>query len=153
MYPEGHFGLTLALASILMIPFGDTPESTYFIIIATLLASLPDIDLAWQRKGIPIHHRGPTHSILFALVCGVLSGIVMVYLYKNWVYFFIGLGAGLVGIMSHLIGDVLTYMAFKPLWPFSKKEISFGLFSAANETVNKAMVALGVLCFVIYAMQ
>jgi len=54
MYAEGHAGLTLAISSLLMIPFGDRYETTIFIAVVTLLATLPDIDLSWQKKGYAI---------------------------------------------------------------------------------------------------
>jgi len=151
MYSEGHAGLTLAISSLMMIPFGDTYETTIFIVVATLLASLPDIDLSLQRKGYPIHHRGPTHSILAAILCGVAAACVLFYLYKTWIYVIIGLGAGFTGITTHLLGDMLTHMAFKPLWPFRDTEISLGLVSAANQEANNAMVILGIICAAIYA--
>ena len=151
MYSEGHAGLTLAIASLMMIPFGDRYETTVFIIVATALATLPDIDLSLQRKGYPIHHRGPTHSILFAIISGIAIGGILFYIYQTWLYIFVGFGAGFVGIMSHLLGDMLTYMAFKPLWPFKETEVSLGLTRASNPIVNQAMVALGIIGFVLYA--
>jgi len=153
MYSEGHAGLTLALSSLLMIPFGDRYETTLFIIVATLLASLPDIDLSLQRKGYPIHHRGATHSIFAAVICGVISAVVLYYLYRTWVYFLIGFGSGFIGIVSHLLGDILTYMAFNPLWPFRDYEISLGIVAASNQQANNIMMIIGVLCFALYAMQ
>ena len=114
MYPEGHAGLTLAFSSLLMIPFGENYETMVFIIVTTLLSSLPDIDLILQRKGIPIHHRGFTHSLLFALIIGVVFGSVLFYLYKTWIYIPIGFFARVTGIMTHLVGDMLSYMPFKP---------------------------------------
>ena len=99
---------------------------------------------------MPIHHRGPTHSLLFAIICGVILGGVLFYFYKTWIYVFIGFFAGITGIMSHLVGDMLNYMAFKPLWPFRDTEISFGLVSAANQEANSAMVILGIICFALY---
>ena len=152
MYSEGHAGLTLAIASLLMIPFGDSYETTIFIIAATLLASLPDIDLSLQRKGYPIHHRGPTHSILAAIISGIVMATALFYLYKTWIYILIGLGAGFTGITTHLLGDTLTYMAFKPLWPFSDSEVSLGLFPASDPNVNKALLLIGAICFCLYAL-
>lgn len=152
MYSEGHLGLTLAISSLVMIPFGDSYPTMVFILAATLLASLPDIDLSLQRKGYPIHHRGLTHSILFALMCGILLAGVLFYLYKTWVYILVGFGAGFTGIMSHLIGDMLTYMAFKPLWPIKDTEISFGLVAASNPQLNQVMVILGIIGFALYAL-
>ena len=72
MYSEGYAGLTLAISSLLMIPFGDNYETTVFILVSTLLASLPDIDLS----------RAHTHMRV------VLRGVLF-YLYNAWIYILI----------------------------------------------------------------
>ena len=60
-----------------------------------------------------------------------------------------GFVAGFGGVGSHLIGDAFTYHKFKPLYPFSKKEIAYGLFEASNKKVNNAMLTIGLITFFI----
>ena len=134
-----------------MIPFGDRYETTVFIMAATILASLPDIYLSLQRQGYPIHHRGPTHSLLFALLCGVALGGILFYLYKTWIYSLIGFFVGGNWYIVSPCGDMLTFIAFMPLWPFSDKKIRFGLVGAANQDANTAMFFLGLIYFAAYA--
>jgi len=150
MHSLGHFGLTLAISSLLMKPFGNSNPTTIFIISASIVSGLPDIDLSLQRKGYPIHHRGPTHSILSAFLCGIVIAIILYYLYNLDIYLVIGFSAGFVGIMTHLLGDMLTYLEFEPLWPFSDFKKNFDLFSSDNQIANNAFFIIGLICFVYY---
>ena len=43
---------------------------------------------------------------------------------------------GFAGSLRHMVGDVLTYMKFRPLWPLSSREISFCLFKSSDRRVN-----------------
>jgi membrane-bound metal-dependent hydrolase YbcI (DUF457 family) len=68
-----------------------------------------------------------------------------------WFYALLGFGACFTGRTTYLMGDMRTYIAFKPLWPFRDTEISLGLVSAVNQEANNAMVILGILCLALYA--
>jgi ABC-type branched-subunit amino acid transport system permease subunit len=84
-----------------------------------VLSNLPDLDIA---AGLLVHgngcafHRGPTHSLVFALLAGVLAANV----WRLWdaiprmrwtSCFFI--------ILSHVIGDLLlTRSPVSLLWPW-----------------------------------
>ena len=153
MYTVGHAGLTLLILSIMMLPFGYDTGKIILIVFAAGISSLPDIDLEWQKRGYPIHHRGPTHSILFALIVGILLGGLLWYGYREMSWFVIGFIAGVFGIVSHLIGDSFTYMAFKPLSPFSTKEIGFKLVSANNRIANEGFGTVGTLAFLYYILS
>jgi inner membrane protein len=150
MYAKGHTGLTLLIASLLVLPFGYDAELVLFILLSAGLSALPDIDLEWQRKGIPIHHRGVTHSILFALLIGLGLGSILFYSQKTLEYFLLGFFSGFIGIISHLIGDSFTKMAFKPLWPFSNKEVCFGFCTAGNKAANEGLMTVGMVAFILY---
>ena len=52
--------------------------------------------------------------------------------------------------MLYLIGDLMTYMAFKPLYPFSSREVSFGWFRADNIIVNHGFFLLGWIVFFVF---
>jgi len=123
------------------------------IAFAAGISSLPDIDLEWQKRGFPIHHRGPTHSILFALIVGILLGGLLWYGYHEMSWFVIGFIAGGLGIISHLIGDSFTYMEFKPLWPFSDWAVGSGLVRASNKVVNEGLGTIGGLAFIYYILS
>lgn len=75
----------------------------------TFGALLPDIDQASSTLGSrckPIawllQHRGVTHSLLFAALCGVL-------------YPYLGLG-----VLSHIVLDMLNRKGVMLFWPFRK---------------------------------
>lgn len=122
---------------------------TYILITCVLmvtLSSLPDLDMEFRVYGIK--HRGITHTLLGAIFFGVAFAILIGYAYGSigWLMGFI---AGFGGTVSHLLGDVFTYTSFKPLYPFSKKEVALGYFKASNKTINNAMLTLGIMTFII----
>ena len=148
MHSKGHFGLTLLIMSLLSIPFGTGENYEMFAIIlfTSGLSSLPDLDL---KFGIP--HRKYTHNILFALLMGILFGILFGYA-SGLIYGVIGFIAGFSGVMLHLLGDVMTYMTFKPFYPFSQKEIAYGFFPAKSKTANDGFFTLGIIAFFGYVL-
>ena len=146
MHAKGHFGLTLLVLSVFSIPIGFGPDNVmiFIIIISAGLSSIPDVDI---RLGIK--HRGLTHNILFAIIIGILFGILFGYS-SGLVYGLIGFVSGFLGVMLHLLGDLMTYQPFKPLWPFDKREISYGFFAAKSKTANKGFLTLGIVAFMGY---
>ncbi|KYK23246.1 hypothetical protein AYK25_10205 [Thermoplasmatales archaeon SM1-50] len=66
-------------------------------------------------------------------------------------YGFIGFISGFLGVMLHLLGDLMTYQKFKPLWPFDQREIAYGFFESKSDTANKGFLALGIVGFMGYA--
>ena len=143
MHSKGHFGLALGVMSLLMIPFGLGANNLVFltVLLSAMLSALPDLDIKW---GIP--HRKITHNILFALIIGFIFGVMFGYASGIW-YFFVGFIGGFMGIMIHLLGDVMTYMKFKPFYPFSHKEYAWGLFPAKSKRSNDGFFAFGIVCF------
>jgi len=150
MYAKGHIGLTLLILSLLMLPFGNNQNAILIIILASGISPLPDIGLEWRRRGLPVHHRGITHSILFAILIGFLIGGLFYYGHETFLWLGIGFLGGFLGIVSHLIGDSFTFHSFKPLWPFSDIEITFGLCKASDKKVNKNLMTIGVFAFIMY---
>jgi membrane-bound metal-dependent hydrolase YbcI (DUF457 family) len=68
------------------------------------------------------------------------------------IYGLVGFIAGFLGIMTHLLGDLMTYQSFKPLWPFNQKKLSYGFFEAKSKTANDGFMTLGIIMFFIYVM-
>lgn len=153
MYSKGHIGLTLLILSLLMIPFRYSETAIVIILFSAMLSSLPDIDLSLQRFSSRLHHRGPTHSILFAAMVGISFGLLLYYSHQTLGWFGIGFLSGFMGVVSHLIGDMLTYHAFKPLWPLSDREVALGLCPAGSRTVNEGLMTLGAAAFLLYLLQ
>ncbi len=147
MYSEGHAGLSFILFSPFLFLFRIVgADMTYVLITCILmvaLSSIPDLDMRFAIK-----HRGITHTFVFGIVIGVLFSILLGYSYGSlgWLMGFI---AGFGGTASHLLGDAFTYRPFKPLCPFSDKEVAFGLFRASSKTANRAMLVIGIVLFII----
>ena len=149
MYPKGHIGLTLLLVTLLMIPFGYSESAFYIIIISAALSSLPDIDMKLRKYGVK-HSGRLTHSLFFAILVGSLLGVLFYYTHKTLPWAGIGFLSGFLGVVSHLIGDTFTYHAFKPLWPISQIEVSFGFCAAGDRSVNEGLMTVGGITFIIY---
>lgn len=146
MHPEGHAGLTLIFFSLIMIPFGLNENTIIVILLATALSSIPDLDM----KLGGFRHRGPTHSLLFAIIVGFFFGILFFFGTKKILWFFIGCTSGFGGVVSHLVGDLLNPMRFKPFWPISNREFAFNICMADDRKMNRRLSILGGLTFIFY---
>jgi len=146
MHSKGHFGLALGAMSLIMIPFGFGEDYLIFLVVllSAGLSSIPDIDMQWE-----IAHRKFTHNILFAFIIGILFGVIFGYGSGIW-YGVVGFLGGFMGVMLHLLGDIFTHMAFKPLWPLSQKEVAWHWFLAKSKTANDGFFAFGVGAFFLY---
>ncbi len=145
MGPHGHAGLTLILFSFLMMPFGYSFEAILIIILATGISLLPDIDLlcGWS-------HRGKTHNLAFAAIIGLSVAIIFFYSMNDLIIALTGFMAGFGGVISHLLGDIITYKSFTPFTPFSKRKIALKYCKSDDKKVNGWLVIGGVLAFVFY---
>lgn len=145
MHSEGHAGLTLIIFSFLMMPFGYSQNALILIVMAAGLSSLPDIDLKWKN----VKHRGYSHSIGAALIIGLVFGAI--FFYGNGLMFgLLGFLAGFGGTISHLIGDLFTYMKFPIFWPISDRKRSWGWFGSKEN--NEIFLKLGCLSLVLYVL-
>jgi inner membrane protein len=147
MLRNGHLGLALLVLSLLGVPFGFGPDNCMIciIIVGAALSSLPDIDI---KTGM-IHHRGITHTLLFALIAGICAGIIFGY-FSGFIWGIIGFISGFSGVVLHLLGDIMTFHKFRPLYPFNNREIGYGFFPANSESANNGFLMLGSFAFVFY---
>lgn len=154
MYAKGHSGLTLFIMSIIMMIFPYSENNLIVIVLAAGLSALPDVDLKWQRQGIPIKHRGQTHSILAAIIAGIVFGGLFWYGFNTITWTIMGFLSGFMGVTSHLIGDTFTHHKFKAFWPFSDKTYG-GLHwtSAKNKAANEGLATLGTSAFMFYVLN
>jgi len=145
---EGHFGLSLILFSPFLILFKISGVDITNILVTDFLmaglSSIPDLDITFE-----IRHRGITHTILFGIIVGILFSILFGYAYGSLLGWAMGFVAGFGGTASHLLGDAMTYMEFKPLYPFSDRQVAFGIFRASDRTVNRAMLTIGAITIII----
>ncbi len=145
MNSEGHAGLSLLVVSSIFYILQLYDYSNMLTVLLIVgFSTLPDIDLRWE-----IPHRKYTHNIAAALVFGLAVGALT---YQS-LGFLPGFYGGFFGTILHIVGDVLTYRKFKPLWPFSNIRVGLGLFRSSNKMVNRVFLLIGVLVFTLYLSQ
>lgn len=149
MYKVGHYGAALVAyapigAAVAVAGYG--PAAVVGGGVTVALSTIPDVD---HRLPL-IDHRGPTHSVLFALLVGVATAAASAWLVGVASP---GFGAGLVAfgflvgtvaILSHLAADALTPMGIRPFWPLSARHYSVNVVPASSTLGNYVLFALGV---------
>jgi len=115
--PLGHLAIGLATHEL----SSDRSAFGRWTLLAAILAlsNLPDIDvvfgllLQWNGSAF---HRGPTHSLLFALAAGFLAS----WASGRWTWHpRLGFWSCFALILSHVAADaLLTTSAVSFLWPF-----------------------------------
>jgi inner membrane protein len=115
-------------------------------VYAVLFASIPD----FEQGLASIPHRGPTHTVHFAVAVGVVTGLLGLSLGKLSVDLALGsaLGLGLFGFLvgtttmaAHVAADSLTPMGVRPFG--DDRHYSFGVCKAANTRWNLLFFFLG----------
>ena len=148
MYQLGHYGVALLLYAPLGATVALGGNELAAIVGAVLclgLSTLPDID----HKVPLIEHRGPTHTVLFAVFVGAaLAGVASVleagpppFGESGFVTF--AFLCGVLSIGSHLLADALTPMGIRPFWPLWNRQFSLKVTRAANPIANYALFVLG----------
>ena len=115
--PLGHAAIGLAAYEV-----GANRSAFKFwhrLVLITILANLPDIDVIiglFVRSDGYAFHRGPTHSLLFAVVAALLVWFAN----KRWLNFSgFSYSYCFVLIISHVLADVwLTNTPVSFFWPF-----------------------------------
>lgn len=150
MHQEGHVGAALlayAPAGAVTLAFGFDTLALLGGVGAAGLAMLPDAD---QR--IPgLTHRGPTHTVWFALAVGVvfaLAGGLAGSSHGPLAAAGLAVWAFVVGtatVSSHILADALTPAGVRPFAPYHDGFYSYDLARASNPIANYALLAAGVL--------
>lgn len=154
MYQYGHYGCALlvyAPLGLVALLVGAAELALLGGLASVALAMLPDYD---QR--VPgLAHRGPTHTVAFALCTGLgLAGVTALVAPSGLLagesqLAFAGVVtfAFLVGtltICSHLLADALTPAGIRPYWPLSDREVSLNVTRAANPVANYLLFGIGI---------
>lgn len=154
MYRLGHYGAALlayAPLGAVVALVGPHPAAIVGGAVVLWLSTAPDLD-----HRIPlVEHRGPTHTLLFALLvgaataagAGLLAGSAAPAMGVALVVF--GFVVGTLSILSHLAADVLTPSGIRPLWPVSSRRYSLNVVRASNTLANYALFCLGVAATVV----
>ena len=150
MYAPGHVGIALALFSPVGLYLHRRGQTRLAVAGSVAIAGatlLPDVDLflPWMV------HRGPTHTVWFAILAGVSMGTIGALgggLRDRSARRALGVGAfgaglGALAVLAHLAGDVITPMGIRPLAPLSDASHTFDLVYARDPTANVAFLAAG----------
>jgi inner membrane protein len=138
-------------------------------VIVFITEPLPDRDMNIPV----MDHRGASHTIVCALLIGGILGFLGYFLGDRVFVIvgeaisnqgigdlgqriiaarnIIDEGAlagysfafGTFGILTHLVGDVITPMGIKPFWPLSSRSFSLSLTRAKNPIANGLLMILG----------
>jgi inner membrane protein len=149
MYRKGHLGVSLlvfAPVGFALVRAGYTELALVTGAVMTWLSMLPDVD--HRVPGIP--HRGPTHSLAFAALVGlVFAGLGSLVGARTSLGYSFGLAAfgfllGFVTVLAHLLADALTPSGVNFLWPLSGTRYTVSVTRADNTVWNYLLFGLGV---------
>ncbi|WP_255169637.1 metal-dependent hydrolase [Natrononativus amylolyticus] len=155
MYQLGHYGAALLAYAPLggaVALAGYEPAAVIGALVCVSLSTLPDCD----HRLPMIEHRGPTHTLLFAVLVGAGLAAAAAMLVGSASPIDVGVVGfaflvGTLSIGSHLAADALTPMGIRPFWPLSRRRYTLALTRAANPIANYVLFALGVVAFVTVA--
>lgn len=149
MYKTGHIGAALLVYSpvgLLLLLVGLDELAVLGGVGMVVLATLPDCD---HRLPL-VSHRGPTHSLTFAVALGAVLGALGFALGGYVVAVSaaaMGAFASLIGVLavlSHLAADSITPMGIRPFWPFSRWHYSANVVPAKSPVANYLLLAVGI---------
>lgn len=151
MYSPGHVGMALLLYSIVGYAMLNRQYDRHALaggVIVVLVTMLPD----WDGSVGWLAHRGLTHTVWFALIVGLVVGLVVVSAGRSRQFdtdlvVVHGWWAGSLSSFSigvHLLADSINPMGISPFAPFWDVHISFNLVPASDPLANAALFAIGV---------
>ena len=151
MYRNGHYGVALiafAPVGVSLVTAGFTEFAFVVGAGALWLAMLPDVD----HRLPGISHRGPTHTVWFALLVGAALGAVGFAVgrvgfgapYGPETLALVGAATGLLSVGAHLAADALTPMGIRPLWPLTGRKVTLSVVTADSRVGNYGLLSLGV---------
>lgn len=143
MYREGHSGFN-ALLYAPFLPLVSDGWSLELALVGALVAvgvaNVPDLDQPLPR----LRHRGPTHTVWFAVLVGLVAGIGTELLVPATpVAFAFGFVVGTCGILAHLAGDVVTPMGISPFAPVWRYHVTLEWFKSKHSRINRALLLVG----------
>lgn len=158
MLRDGHFGIGLLCAAPIAggAVIAEQPLVGAVATVMLLFGSgIPDVDTS-----IPfVTHRGILHTLWFgigvggitiAVSFGAITGLMatnsiaqeLLAGQKAILAGAAGLGAT-CGVLSHLLGDMITPWGITPLEPISDRKIRYELTTASNTTANTLLLLFG----------
>jgi len=147
VYRDGHAGLN-ALLYAPVLPVIASQYSRWLALVGAVVAigvaTLPDFD-----DPLPfVAHRGPTHTVWFAALVGLVAGLGTALVVPTVpVAFEFGFLVGFTGILAHLAGDVVTPMGISPFAPLWRAHVTLEWFASKNSRINRAFLLAGSSAF------
>lgn len=155
MHREGHIGIGMiwyAPIAYILVEHGSLTVFGLGLVAVGFWSFAPDFDMV-----LPIRHRGPTHSFPMAVLAGLLTAASAVYLNANGlIHSLSGAGVGtfaaamgfafaigFLGVVGHIVGDVLTPMGVEPFWPVTRWNTSLALVLASDKEANQRLATAG----------
>lgn len=148
MYLAGHVGLALMVGAGLVVT--GRRRAAPGVVVLVLLASAPDVDLLLAS----VAHRGITHTVWAAFGLGGALAV------GGWLLAHrsaapatpdtrFAFGLGTASVLTHLVGDVITPMGVRPLYPLVPTGYTLDLVAARNPEANLALLAVGLLALAV----
>lgn len=161
MHRSGHLGFALLCWAPIALQLTEAGALSLALaggVVCVSLTQLPDLDLSISL----LRHRGPTHSISFALAVGAVCARAFGSL-EDWLIetlrvepasldlapaapvaplvpespvAAVGGLAGVVAVGAHVVADSLTPAGVEPLWPINRDRYSLSLVDADADLVN-----------------
>ncbi|WP_436345440.1 metal-dependent hydrolase [Natronorubrum sp. FCH18a] len=143
MHRGGHIGFN----ALLYAPFVPLVSRYWSVEVALLgaalalgVANLPDIDEFLPR----LPHRGPTHTVWFAVFIGVVTGGATALVAPSTPRTFqFGFVVGACSVLAHLAGDVVTPMGISPFAPLSRYHVTLNWFKSRDDRINRVFLLVG----------
>lgn len=149
MKSEGHTGLALLLVAPLVLGFSFLVSDAIlytFIILMVIFVNIPDVDYRLSRSFIGditgIKHRGFTHTIYFAIICGMLTASFTVPSHGILTVIIMFM-SGFLGVTLHCAGDVVTPTGIKFIPLIQESSYSLDWFNYNNVIANFGFFILG----------
>ena len=152
MYAPGHLGLaTILYAPIAVVLFARGHRQlgwAGFLIVAGAGVA-PDVDILVTS----IAHRGPTHTVWAAGLLALGVYVVAPALPRGFATDCPARPALLCafGVITHLLGDVITPMGIRPFAPVSDASYTLDLVLSRNPELNMALFTAGVIAILAVA--
>ncbi|PSQ42160.1 metal-dependent hydrolase [Halobacteriales archaeon SW_7_68_16] len=150
MHREGHVGAALlayAPVGFVVVAAGSETLALVGGVAAAGLATLPDYDLR-----VPgVEHRGPTHTVWFALAVGTLGALLGAAAGTSngplsaLLLAAFGFATGTIAIVSHVAADALTPAGVRPFAPLRADSYTYEVTRAANPVANYVLLGIGVV--------
>lgn len=158
MHQLGHYGAALTVYA----PVGYVTATIWGLELAVAgglvvlgLSTFPDVD-----QYVPvIDHRGPTHTVWFAVAVALLVAITAPAVPGATdtasTATLSGFGAlvATLSIGSHLLADAITPMGVRPFWPVWNRHWTFDVVPAANPAANYLLLTVGVIAVTVVGLQ